>query len=80
MDNATYPRRRYERDYRREIRQERRRRRSKRVQHRYNFRGVLGSIVLVLLCIMAGVAIWFVLSLIMQLFTFLANVNLKEVA
>ncbi len=80
MDNTAYPRRRYERDYRREIRQDRRARRSRRLQNRYNFRGVLGSFALVLLCLAAGVAIWFVFNLIIQFFLFLSNVNLKEVA
>ena len=78
MGNAALPR--HERDYRREIRQDRRRRRSKRVMRRYNFRGVVGSIVLVLLCILAGLALWFVLNLIVQFFLFLSNVNLKQVA
>ncbi len=80
MDNATYPRRHYERDYRREVRQERRKRRSRRVQKRYNFRGVMGSIGLVVLCMCAGVVLWFALNLLVQFFQFLSNVNLKEVA
>lgn len=78
MDNAALPR--HERDYRREIRQSRRRRRSERVQRRYNFRGVIGSIALVLLCLCAGLALWFVLNLIVQAFQFLASVNLKKVS
>jgi len=34
---------------------------------------------LVLICMAAGVAIWFALNLLVQFFTFLSNVNLKVV-
>lgn len=78
MDNATYPRRQYDRDYRREIRRDRRLRRSRRMQQRYNFRGVLGSFILVILCILAGLALWFVLNLIVDFFQWLAEINLKS--
>ena len=75
MEQARYPRSDYGRDYRRERRREHRQKRSSSLQRRYNFRGVKGAVVAVLLLVGIGYISYLGVTYLYDFFSFLLRIR-----